>query len=368
MAAWGLLIDRSDLSSTELVGVPLPSPAPGQTLVRLSRVGLSTNNLTYAVLGEALRYWDFFPTGVAGTAHVPLWGFADVVASESAVLRVGDRVFGYLPSASHLLITPEPLTVGRFRDAAPHRADLMPIYNEYSIMTGARDSAERENLTALYRPLFMTSFVFEDFAADNDWFGARRLLISSASSKTGYGVAHLAHARAGIEVVGITSPANLAFTRKLGCYDAVITYDDVEALPAAPTLYADVAGDTGLRTRLHRHLAADLTYDAVLGASHVTAPAAEMDGAHVVGVEPTVFLAFDHLRARAALWGPGELANRYNAAWESLQPLLHDHLDVTTHQDAEALRRAWTDLQLGRVDPRQGLVLTFPGRPTDPRP
>ena len=43
----------------------------------------------------------------------------------------------------------------------------------------------------------MTSFAFEAFGAANQWFGARRILISSASSKTGYGIASLAHSRGG---------------------------------------------------------------------------------------------------------------------------------------------------------------------------
>jgi hypothetical protein len=39
---------------------------------------------------------------------------------------------------------------------------------------------------AASRPVavFMTSLAFEAFAAANEWFGACRLLISSASSKT----------------------------------------------------------------------------------------------------------------------------------------------------------------------------------------
>jgi hypothetical protein len=128
-------------------------------------------------------------------AHIPLWGYAEVVAAESDAVKPGDRVFGYLPSASHLLVNPSQLGGDRFRDAAPHRGDLMPIYNEYTVVTGAPRSPESENLTALSRPLFMTSFAFEAFAAANEWFGARRLLISSASSKTGYGIAKLAHSQ-----------------------------------------------------------------------------------------------------------------------------------------------------------------------------
>src|ERR1700753_822802 len=216
MKSWSLVIDRSDLSSTTLVEAAAARPTAGQALLRVDRVGLTTNNLTYCALGDALGYWGSFPAQDPGMSHIPLWGYAEVVAAETDSLTPGDRVFGYLPSASHLLVTPSVQRTGRFRDEAPHRAELMPIYNDYTVVGAAPDSQEQENLTVLYRPLFLPSFAFEAFAAANEWFGARRMLISSASSKTGYGIARLAHSRGGVEVVGITSPANVAFTRELG--------------------------------------------------------------------------------------------------------------------------------------------------------
>jgi NADPH:quinone reductase-like Zn-dependent oxidoreductase len=356
METWSLIIDRSDLSATTLVDAAAMRPAAGQALLRVERIGLTTNNLTYCALGDALGYWGYFPTQIPGMAHIPLWGYAEVVATQADALKAGDRIFGYLPSASHLLVTPSPLGTDRFCDAAPHRADLMPIYNEYTVVTGAPRSPERENLTALYRPLFMTSFAFEAFAAANEWFGARRLLISSASSKTGYGIASLAHSRGGIEMVGITSQANVAFSQQLGCYDTVITYDDVESLPKVPTLYADVAGDTDLRQRLHRHLADNLTHDAVLGISHISSPTS-LHTEQLVGPKPTVFGAFDYLLTPAM---QQEIARRYRSAWEDFQTLLRDNLDVVTGAGPKALQDHWTRLQGGQVNPRQGVVITFP--------
>ena len=50
------------------------------------------------------------------------------------------------------------------------------------------------------------------------------MLLSSASSKTAYGLAHLVHAR-GIKVIGLTSAGNADFVKSLGCYDEVVTYD-----------------------------------------------------------------------------------------------------------------------------------------------
>jgi len=48
--------------------------------------------------------------------------------------------------------------------------------------------------------------------------------------------------RTGIEVIGVTSPRNHAFTHALGCYDEVIAYDDVAAIPrSAPIVSIDMA-------------------------------------------------------------------------------------------------------------------------------
>lgn len=66
----------------------------------------------------------------------------------------------------------------------------------------------------------------DDFLGDNDLFGASVLVVSSASSKTGLGVARQAANREGLRVVGLTSPANVSFTEGLGVYTEVIAYGD----------------------------------------------------------------------------------------------------------------------------------------------
>ena len=51
-----------------------------------------------------------------------------------------------------------------------------------------------------------------------------------------------------MKVIGLTSPGNVAFTRSLGCYDEVLSYDDVPvALADEPTVYVDFSGNTAVR-------------------------------------------------------------------------------------------------------------------------
>ncbi len=193
----------------------------GQALLRVDRVGVTANNVTYGVLGESFHYWDFFPAA-AGRGIVPLWGFAEVVESAVDGVEVGVRVYGYLPSAAHLLVTPDRPGQRGFRDASPHRTQLPSPYNAYASTTGdPANEREREDLQILYRPLFFTSFMLADRLAEAGGFGAEVFVASSASSKTAYGTAFLLRAN-GVELVGLTSPGNVDFTESLDCYDRVL--------------------------------------------------------------------------------------------------------------------------------------------------
>ena len=82
--------------------------------------------------------------------------------------------------------------------------------------------------------LFITSFMLADMLQDNATFGAKQLVVSSASSKTAYGtafcLAHPGDAEGAVSVIGLTSPGNLDFTRGLGCYSEVVSYDVVDGV------------------------------------------------------------------------------------------------------------------------------------------
>ena len=92
---------------------------PGEALLTVSAFGLTTNNITYAVMGEAMSYWDFFPAQ-DGWGRVPVWGFADV-ATDGAGLEQGARAFGYWPPSTHLVVEPERVNERGFVDAAAPR-------------------------------------------------------------------------------------------------------------------------------------------------------------------------------------------------------------------------------------------------------
>ena len=354
-AAWTLAVARDDLSRTLLLQGTVPEVGAGEALLRVDRVGVTANNVTYALLGESFRYWDFFPTE-SGLGLVPLWGFAEVVASHADGVEVGGRVYGYLPPGSHLLVRPGRADARGFRDASPHRQALPSPYNVYALTTGdPAYEAHREDLLVLYRPLFFTSFMLADQLEDNGYFGADVLVLSSASSKTAYSAAFLLRGK-GPEVVGLTSPGNVAFTESLGCYDRVLPYDAVGGLNAArPTAYLDVSGRAEVRARLREHLGDRLLHEAIVGLT-----SQEQAGADALtGPRTTVFFAPDQMRKRTGDWGREGLDQRFAEAWQRFAPAVEDWVDVVEQHGPEALRAVWLEVLAGRSAPRTGHVLTL---------
>ncbi|BEL03373.1 DUF2855 family protein [Actinoplanes sichuanensis] len=350
--SWTFAVGRDDLGRTTVADGPAPELADGEALLRVDRVGITANNVTYAVLGETMRYWEFFPAGPRGLGAEwglpPLWGFAEVVASTVRGVEPGQRVYGYLPPAGHLVVRPERVDAGGFRDGSVHRAELPSPYNAYRLTTGdAAYQAAREDLLILFRPLFFTSFMLADQVADNDFYGARTLVLSSASSKTAYAAAFELHGR-GPRLVGLTSPGNVAFTESLGCYDTVLPYDRIVDLDLDPTVYLDLSGAPGVRAALRECLGDRLIRDIAVGLT-TGIPNADAAG--------EVFFAPNQMRKRRRDWGRDGLDQRFADAWQRFAAVAAGWVDVHAGAGPEDLRQAWLEVLAGRTPPRVGHVV-----------
>src|SRR5205807_8154878 len=99
------LVKRDDLRECRIAESEVSEPGPGQALLRVDSFGLTANNVTYAVFGERMSYWNFFPAD-EGWGRVPMWGFAEVAQSEAEGVEPGARFYGYLPPSSSLLVPP----------------------------------------------------------------------------------------------------------------------------------------------------------------------------------------------------------------------------------------------------------------------
>jgi hypothetical protein len=359
MKATDVIVARGDLQQCKAIETRLPDAAtlPGETLlVKVTRFAFTANNITYAVLGDQLKYWQLFPAP-KDFGNIPVWGFGEVIASKHPGVAEGETLFGYFPMASHLVIEAADVSKRALRDAASHRQGVSPVYNTYSRVGGDPAFEGRQgDYQALLRPLFMLSFLVDDFLAEHENFGAQRVMLSSASSKTAFGLAHRLHAR-GVKVIGLTSASNVTFAASLGCYDEVVTYDQVTSMPADPVVaYVDMAGDSSLREKLHRRFGDRMKYSGQVGLTH---RGVSPDEPELPGARPTWFFAPDQIRKRAKEWGPGGVDARFNAAWSTFAPKLDQWLKIVRGRGPEAVRQTYLDTLNGRVPPDQGHILSL---------
>ncbi len=374
-------VNKQSLGDTRLLERPRAALAQGQVRLRVDSFALTANNITYAAFGDAMNYWGFYPTDDPAWGIVPVWGFGTVVDSACEGIAAGERFYGYYPMGSEVVLTPAKVKATGFMDGAPHRAALHGVYNQYHRTTldafhlqnatpasGAPSPAMSDAIEALLRPLFLTSWLIDDFLAGESFFGANVAILSSASSKTAYGTAYCLKQRTGvqkIQVVGLTSAANIAFCESLGCYDRVLAYDDLSSIAAdAKCVYIDFAGNAALRMAVHTRFS-HLAYSCSIGGTHVKDLGS---GKGLPGPRAVLFFAPAQSAKRVAEWGAAEFGKRIVSAWHGFTHQAADPTSSTQsawlepqfHQGAAAVSAAYQTVLAGSSDPRHGHVMCFP--------
>lgn len=353
-------VRRDDIAITRTVSLTGHSEAElkdGEVLLRLDRFAFTANNITYAVAGDMMSYWNFFPA-TDGWGRIPVWGFGDVIASKYAGLEKGTRYYGYFPMATHLIVRPERVSAQGFSDSSEHRKDLHAVYNQYTATS--KDpiyASASENLQLLFRPLFTTAFLIDDFLDDNKYFGTDQVIISSASAKTAFGTACLLSARKSCQVIGLTSRANREFVKGLGCYDKVVTYDDIETLDSgAGVVFVDIAGNGSVRARIHHHFKDNLKYSCTVGASHWDQGA---DTGDLPGAKPNLFFAPAQGQKRNQDWGPAVFQERFMAAWINFTGFIADQISINQDNGIEAIEALYQTMLAGNVAPDHAHIACF---------
>jgi hypothetical protein len=306
-------------------------------------------------MGEAMNYWEFFPAQ-QGWSRMPVWGFATVTATAREGVEEGQRLYGYLPPMSHLVVNPNRVDEQGFIDAAPHRARLPSAYNGYRLTDGDPIYDSRyEDQQILLWPLFFTSWLIDDFLASSEFFGAGAAILSSASSRTSSALAYPLSKREGVEVIGLTSPGNVEFTEGLGCYDRVVTYDEVDSLDRDPAVYVDMSGAAKVRAAVHGRFGDQLKHSAAVGITHREDLAG---GAELPGPNPAFFFAPDWIAKRVKDWGSESLNERVAADWKPYVEWTRDWLQVEHGHGREDIERVYLELLDGKSDPAVGHVLS----------
>src|SRR6516164_5627274 len=154
MQATDFVVSKNDLKQCRVIETRLPGTdaLPAEALlVKVDRFAFTANNITYAMLGDQMKYWQLFPAP-KDFGNIPVWGFGEVIASKHPGVAVGERLFGYLPMATHLVIEAVDVSKRALRDGAEHRKQVSPVYNLYSRVTGEPAFAGHQgDLQALLR-------------------------------------------------------------------------------------------------------------------------------------------------------------------------------------------------------------------------
>jgi hypothetical protein len=360
MSLTTLQVQRADFARSRIVESPLPAPADGQILVRIDKFALTANNVTYALAGDALGYWKFFPAEEPWGV-VPVWGFGDVVATRTSDILVGERLWGYWPMASHVVLTPSKVSPRGFHEVSPHRQGLAAAYNSYARTNNDPPELKAlEDRRAILFPLYATSYILCDYLADNAVFGAQDVLISSISSKTSMGLGKLlmAAGEGRPRVIGLTSPANVNYVRGLGVCDEVATYAEISSLDGArAAVFVDMAGQGDVVAAVHACYGANLKASVAVGVTHWEGR--RFSNKQGPATSHTFFFAPAQLAKRDKDWGPGEAMRRAQKACLGLVSDLSGAMTVSHEFGATATETAFARLVAGRQSPKVGIIASL---------
>ncbi len=329
------IVDRANLSEAGFEDAGPLAASSGEAVMSIERFALTANNITYGVAGDMIGYWQFFPAP-EGKGRIPVWGIGHVTSSHAEGISEGQRFYGYFPMSSELKVQPGRINEHGFSDIAEHRSQLPPVYNNYALMTPENGfDPKYDNHQMVYRPLFTTSFVLDDYLVDNDDFGAETVVIGSASSKTGFGLAYMLKQSGRVRVAGLTSAGNREFVEGLGLYDDVVSYDDVEQLDASKrAAYVDMSGNRPVLSRVHHHFKDNLVCSCGVGITHYD----QRDGDapdSLPGATPSMFFAPSQIQKRNKEWGPAAWQEKLGTATAGFLASVDDWVTIEEHPFSE---------------------------------
>jgi hypothetical protein len=378
-------VAKNDLSQTRVVELNIEQPlADNEVLLKVSKFALTANNISYGITGDALGYWQFFPvnnvpsdtasnsitsTSTTNTAQqtqwgrLPVMGFADVVSSNNKDINVGERVWGFMPMATHLKIFAGTVNPSGFSDINPCREGLSPVYARFDrVSTNPFYQLKNEDYDILLRGLFTTSWLVDDFMFDNNYFDATQYLITSASSKTSIALAFAIKQRGQRSTVGITSMANLSFVESLGCYDHVISYNDITTLDAnVASILVDMAGGKKTLAAIHHHFTQQLRYSCRIGATHhgdIDITDTQSDSL-LPGAPPTFFFAPTQLKKRSLEWGVGETMKQMNQSLLHYIDFCRSIITISHTHDLHHVNDIYQQVLAGTADASVGQIISL---------
>ena len=353
-------IRKGDLGQHRLVEADADVIREGQIRIAIRQFALTSNNITCAVTGDQLGYWQFFPPAghdTEGWGVMPVWGFGEVIESLNPGVTCGARIYGFLPSATESVITPGEVSERRIVDAANHRTKLPAVYNSYrrvSADPGYDGSTDNERM--LLGPLLTTSWCLWDALQEQDWYGAQQIVVVSASSKTSIGLSYaLKDDPAAPTSIGLTSPGNLDFVKELDTYDRGASYDNVANIAAnLPTVIVDMSGNSEVLGSLHGQLGDNMKWCFNVGITHWEQMGQDD---RIIRDRSEMFFAPSHIQRRMTEWGPAAFDRKVSAFAADVGIRSRDWMNVSRLGGLEEMNSRFEMLREGNLPPDLGLII-----------
>ncbi len=369
-------VRKDNLAQSRLVSTSVSSKTvpEGSVVAQTDCFAFTSNNITYGVAGDMLGYWQFFPPAEddGNTWGVlPVWGFADVTHSNCSQIDIGERLFGYFPPSSHLLLRPASIKDTVFFDGSEHRASLPAGYNRYRRVSNepgyssagdnragdsrAIDSRAMDELQALLFPLYITSFCLWDALTENHWHGAEQIIIMSASSKTSIGLGYaLAQDASAPAVLGLTSMTHCDKLGSLNLYGNCIAYDNLADVPNVPSVIVDMSGNSDLLGRLHTLLGDNMKQTLNVGVTHWEQPR-KREG--IISDRCEMFFAPSHIQQRFREWGPEVFEQRSTSFLNDAFSKSMSWLNIERLDGLPGLVSVYADVCAGTIPLDKGLII-----------
>ena len=355
---------KTNLNQTRIVSRNSDEINDDEILLKIERFSFTANNVTYGVAGDTIGYWQFFPASENLNGEwgcIPMWGFAKVVISNNKEIEEGERVFGYFPPAKELAINPIKISSQAFMDGKEHRKELPPVYNNYVRLNGEENyDASMDNIRALLFPLHITAFCLCDALEEKSYEGASQIIIVSASSKTAIGLAQgLADTKDAPKVVGLTSKNNAKFVESLGCYDEVISYDDLENVSNDLSVMVDMSGNQSILSTVHESLGDKMLKCITVGMTHWDkAGTAEEALVQAELQERTeFFFAPAHIQKRNNDWGKEGYNERTSIFMNARATQSLEWMQIKEVSGLDNFTQTYEEIVSGNINPNEGIIV-----------
>lgn len=272
------VLRKDDYSQQTLCTLPASTPLdelpPSSVRVRPTIIALTVNNLSYAIGGDMLHWWDTYPVPLSlpppyhdrdRYGIVGAWGYATVLESSIASLVPGTFLRGYLPVSTLptvLQLAPAGAK-GHWIESSPHREKLFPLYQRYVVadsIDSTIDLASPHKLDSLawdvvLGVLWECGYLLNRFCfplgrsvkpihpfGDGQWtsddadLSETAVVLLAASGKTALSFAQQLHdarnpGSGPLTVVAVTSQSATAFLQGTSYHAGVISYDDLKQEP-----------------------------------------------------------------------------------------------------------------------------------------